>query len=99
VARVRGDVLSASPDAIAAALEGLGGREDSRPTLGTIRVPTLVLVGEEDVLTPPPEAEAIVAAIPGARLVRVPAAGHLANLEAPAAVNEALAGFIAGLGR
>ncbi len=83
VARVREDVLAAPPAAIAAALGGLGAREDSRPTLEAIRVPALVVVGEEDVLTPPAEAETIAAGIRGARLVRVPRAGHLANLEAP----------------
>jgi pimeloyl-ACP methyl ester carboxylesterase len=97
VARVRERILGARPEAIAAALGGLGAREDSRPTLRTIRVPTLVVVGEEDALTPPVEAEAMAAAIAGARLVRVPGAGHLANLEAPAAVNEALAAFLASL--
>ena len=68
VARVRADILAAAAGAIAAALHGLGARADSRPTLPTIRVPTLVLVGEEDVLTPPAEAETMAAAIPGARL-------------------------------
>lgn len=97
VARVREGILGARPEAIAAALAGLGAREDSRPTLPAIRVPTLVVVGEEDALTPPAEAEAIAAAIGGARLVRVPGAGHLANLEAPAAVNGALATFLASL--
>jgi pimeloyl-ACP methyl ester carboxylesterase len=97
VARVRGDVLAAAPTAVAAALAGLGAREDSRPTLGVIRVPALVVVGEEDMLTPPAEAEALARGITGARLVRVPRAGHLANLEAPEAVNDALARFIAGL--
>jgi pimeloyl-ACP methyl ester carboxylesterase len=97
LARLRADVLAASPPAIAAALSGLGGREDSRETLAAIRVPTLVLVGEEDLLTPPVEAEAMASAIAGARLVRVPGAGHLANLEAPEAVNAALSDFLASL--
>jgi pimeloyl-ACP methyl ester carboxylesterase len=98
VALVRGTILGARPEAIAAALAGLAAREDSRPTLPTIRVPTLVVVGEEDELTPPAEAETMAAAIPGASLVRVPGAGHLANLEAPGAVNAALARFLAPLG-
>jgi pimeloyl-ACP methyl ester carboxylesterase len=98
VALVRGSILGARPEAIAAALAGLGAREDSRPTLGAIRVPTLVLVGEEDSLTPPAEAEAMTSAIAGARLVRLPGAGHLANLEAPGAVSAALEGFLAMLG-
>jgi 3-oxoadipate enol-lactonase len=97
VARVREWILGARPEAIAAALAGLGAREDSRPALAAVRVPTLIVVGEEDALTPPAESEAMAAAIPGARLVRVPRAGHLANLEAPGVVSDAIAGFLAGL--
>jgi len=93
-ARVRAAILAARPEGIAAALHGLAAREDSRATLATLRVPTLVLVGEEDELTPPAEAETLAAGITGARLVRVPRAGHLANLENPAAVDEALRTFL-----
>lgn len=88
-------ILATSPQAIADALHGLAARPDSRPTLATVRVPTLVLVGAEDVLTPPDESEAMAAAIPGARLEVVPRAGHLANLERPDAVNAALRAFLA----
>jgi 3-oxoadipate enol-lactonase len=97
VALVRERILAAPRQAIASALHGLAAREDSRATLGAIRVPTLVLVGEEDVLTPPSEAEAMAAAIPNARLERIPHAGHLANLENPQAVNAALGRFLAAL--
>lgn len=97
VALVKRLALAAAPTGIAHALAGLAARVDSRPTLAAIRVPLLVLVGEEDVLTPPSDAEAILAGVAGARLVRVPGAGHLANLEQPAAVNAALATFLAGL--
>ena len=95
MARLRERILATSPQAIADALRGLAARADSRPTLGEVRVPTLVLVGAEDVLTPPAESQAIAAAIPGARLEIVPRAGHLANLEQPGAVNAALRGFLA----
>jgi pimeloyl-ACP methyl ester carboxylesterase len=88
-------ILATSPQAIAAALHGLAARPDSRPTLAEVRVPTLVLVGAEDVLTPPAESEAMAAAIAGARLEVVPRAGHLANLERPDAVNAALSAFLA----
>jgi len=97
LARLRASVLATPPSAIAAALEGLGAREDSRPTLASIRVPTLVLVGEEDVLTPPAEAEAMAAGIADSRLVRVPRAGHLASLEEPDSVNVALADFVTSI--
>jgi pimeloyl-ACP methyl ester carboxylesterase len=97
VALVRERILAAPREAIAGALHGLAARSDSSATLGAIRVPTLVLVGEEDVLTPPSEAEAMAAAIPNARLERIPHAGHLANLENPEAVNAALARFLDAL--
>jgi len=95
VASVRERILAASPRGIANALHGLAARPDSRETLPKISVPTLVLVGEEDVLTPPEEATAMAAAIPGARLEVIPRAGHLANLENPDAVNAALRAFLA----
>jgi pimeloyl-ACP methyl ester carboxylesterase len=65
-------------------------RCDSRPTLGSIRCPTLVLVGEDDELTPPERAVEMAAGIAGARLVRVPQCGHLSTLEQPEQVTRAL---------
>ena len=94
VAGLRERILASSPQAIADALHGLAARADSRPTLAEVRVPTLVLVGAEDVLTPPVESEVMAAAIAGARLEIVPRAGHLANLERPDAVNAALRAFL-----
>jgi pimeloyl-ACP methyl ester carboxylesterase len=71
------------------------GRPDSRPGLGAIAVPTLVLVGEDDILTPPAEAYEMAMAIPGATLVEISACGHLATLEAPEAVTAALEHWLA----
>ena len=65
-------------------------RADSRPTLATIRVPTLVLVGDEDKLTPPERAREMVAGIGDAHLVVVPECGHMAPIERPEAVSAAL---------
>jgi 3-oxoadipate enol-lactonase len=62
--------------------------------LGSIRVPTLVVVGEDDHLTPPAEAQVLADTIPGARLVVIPEAGHLSNIEKPAAFNDAVLGFL-----
>ena len=69
-------------------------RADSRPRLVAIPCPTLVLVGADDTLTPPDRAAEMVAAIPGAGQVVVPACGHLSPLERPQAVTEALVGFL-----
>lgn len=66
------------------------GRPDSRPDLAGIGVPTLVAVGEADVLTPPDHAEEIADAIPGAALHRIPGCGHLPPMERPAATTALL---------
>jgi pimeloyl-ACP methyl ester carboxylesterase len=66
------------------------GRLDSRPTLGSIRCPTLVLVGEDDELTPLERAAEIAHGIARARLVTVPRCGHVSTLEQPAEVTRAL---------
>ena len=66
------------------------GRTDSRPTLGDIRCPALVLVGAEDELTPPERAAEIAGGIAGARLVTVPQSGHVSTLEQPEEVTRAL---------
>jgi pimeloyl-ACP methyl ester carboxylesterase len=95
VSGLRERILAATPQGIANALHGLAARADSRETLPSIAAPTLVLVGAEDVLTPPSEAATMAAAIPRARLDVIPGAGHLANLENPAAVNAALRAFLA----
>lgn len=70
-------------------------RPDSRPTLAAIRCPTLVLVGDQDVLTPPERALEIANGIAGARLVRIADCGHLSTLERPDAVTQALHGWLA----
>lgn len=94
VARVREMILASSPRGIADALAGLAARADSAPTLREVRVPTLVVCGAEDVLTPPSESEAMHRAIKDSRIEIVPAAGHLSNLENPAAFNESLSKFL-----
>ncbi|MBO1075623.1 alpha/beta fold hydrolase [Roseomonas marmotae] len=71
-------------------------RPDSRPDLPRITVPTLVVVGEQDVLTPPELSEEMAAAIPNARLVRIPEAGHLPPMEQPERVTSLLRDWLAG---
>jgi 3-oxoadipate enol-lactonase len=83
-------------DGIVAALAGLRDRVDSRSTLATITVPTLVVVGEADVITPPADAQVMAAAIPSARLELIPRAGHLSPLENPRAFNAAVRAFLRG---
>lgn len=70
------------------------GRIDSRPRLSAIKVPTLVLVGDRDLLTPPDRSEEMAAAIPNAELVVVPGSGHLSTLEQPDAVTRALVDWL-----
>jgi 3-oxoadipate enol-lactonase len=97
VGEVRRLVGEGTPVGVAEAQRGMALRPDSGPTLATVTCPTLVVVGEEDGLTPPAEAEKLVAGIRGATLARIPGAGHLPNIEQPAAFNEALTRFVAGL--
>lgn len=84
------------PEAFVRQQTAIIGRPDSRPTLNAIRCPTLVIVGDGDLLTPPERAEEIAAGIAGARLVTVPNAGHLSTLEQPRAVTAALVAFFTG---
>jgi len=66
------------------------GRPDSRPILAAIACPTIVLVGEQDLGTPPELAREIAAGIPGSRLVVIPECGHLSTVERPEAVTKTL---------
>jgi len=70
------------------------GRPDSRPDLAAIRCPTLVIVGDGDVLTPPERAQEIVNGIAGARLSVIRDSGHLSTLEQPAAVTRSMLEFL-----
>ena len=87
-------MAQAKPDAIVGALEAMLSRPDSTPLLATITVPTLIVVGEEDTLTPVAESRAMHSHIPGSRLEIVAAAGHLSNMERPAAFNHVLTEFL-----
>jgi pimeloyl-ACP methyl ester carboxylesterase len=75
-------------------LEGLKQRPDSTPTLEQISVPTLIVHGADDQIVPLQEAQAMQKAIAGARLVVVPDAGHLLNLEQPEMFNQAVTEFL-----
>lgn len=80
---------------IQAALAALGDRPDMTAALARVEVPTLLVVGAEDQITPPACLEAAEAVIPNAKLLIVPAAGHLVPLEAPEVFNRAIVEFLA----
>ena len=82
---------------IVGALQAMMDRPDSTPTLPTITVPTLVVVGDEDPLIRVAEARAMQAAIPGSELAVIPGAGHVSNVERPAEFNRVLRAFLAAL--
>jgi pimeloyl-ACP methyl ester carboxylesterase len=94
---VRDMIARAPVEGIVGALEAMMSRPDSTSTLATIGVPTLVLVGEEDRLTPLAEAEKIHAGISGSRLEIIAGAGHLSGIERPAAFNHLLSEFVGRL--
>jgi pimeloyl-ACP methyl ester carboxylesterase len=97
VERIREAILRTSPQGIVDALAGLAARADSTPSLREIRVPTLVVCGDEDTITPVSDSEVLHRGIAGSRLVVLLNAGHLSNLEKPDAFNDALRGFLASL--
>lgn len=94
---VRSHIRASEPTAIAWAQRALAARPDSVDTLRRASLPALVIVGEEDVLTPPAEAEAMAAALPGAALVRIRQAGHLSALEQATAFSEAITSWLSSL--
>lgn len=91
---VRETIADQPAEAIAAAAVGMAERRDSTPDLSAIDVPALVITGELDTLIPPEISSPMAERIPGAELLVIPGAGHLANLEAPEAFTGALASFL-----
>jgi len=93
-ARIRSLVEAAPPRSAAWAQRAMAARPDSTGTLSSTSVPALVVVGEEDQLSPPGDAETMVAALPFGVLSVVARAGHLSPLERPAEVATAIIGFL-----
>jgi len=87
---VRRMAAETGPDAFILQTKAIMSRPDSRPMLASIRCPTLVLVGDADVATPPDLSQEIAAGIANATLTVVPNCAHLSTLERPEAVNAAL---------
>ena len=81
-------------EGIAGDLRGMALRGDSSDLLPNISVPTLLVVGDQDVITPPAESQNMAAIIPNATLVEVSGAGHLSNLENPDAFTGAIRDFL-----
>lgn len=89
-------ILEAPRQSVAAALRGMAARPDSTGLLSTLDVPTLVLCGEQDAISPPAEMRAMTDLLPNATFVEIPHAGHLAPLENPSAANDAFRRFLHG---
>lgn len=95
--RVRALVQAAPASAVAWAQRAVAARPDSLDTLRAFAGPALVVVGSEDALSPPADAETMAAALPDGRLVVLQEAGHLTAVETPEAFNEVVAGFLSEL--
>lgn len=93
----RSVMASNSAVGVAAASRGLADRADSRPTLPTIDVPTLVVAGQHDVITPVDLMHAMASEIPGSRFEVVRGAGHLTPVEAPETFSRLLTGWVRDL--
>ena len=97
VARYRALLAAAPVPGIVAASRAMRDRPDATPVLATITVPTLVVVGAEDAVTPPREAAALHAAIAGSRLAVIPEAGHVSSWERPEIFDAELRRFLDAL--
>jgi pimeloyl-ACP methyl ester carboxylesterase len=95
VAHLRDIAMRNSNESIAGMVRALMSRQDSTPLLGGIRMPTLIVVGEEDTITPPAVSQQMHTAIPGSTLEVMPRVGHLPNLEDPARFNDVVVRFLA----
>jgi pimeloyl-ACP methyl ester carboxylesterase len=96
--RVRGLVQAAPAPAVAWAQRAMAARPDSFDVLRAYAGPALVVVGAEDALSPPADAEAMAEALPDARLAVVPEAGHLTAVETPEAFNAEVTGLLSRVG-
>jgi 3-oxoadipate enol-lactonase len=93
VERLRRIILRQNAETLESDLAAMRDRPDSTDFLSQIRVPTIVLTGDQDAISPPEEGRAMAAAIPGARFVPIGGAGHLTPMERPGAVGAALSEF------
>lgn len=94
VESIRGIISHMPPLSIAGTLLALAARTDTTSSLASIVIPTLILVGEHDITTPPSASRAMHDNIRGSELHMVPGAAHMSNLENPAFFNQKLLGFL-----
>ncbi len=99
VAAIDSLMRTATPSGVGHAVVRMLNRPGFTADLAAFRGPVLVVVGEEDELTPPAESELMAGAVPGASFVRIPEAGHLSNLEAPDTFNAVLHELLAAVSR
>ena len=97
VESVFGMMVHTSPEGAAAALRGRAERPDYSQLLRELRLPSLVVSGEQDHWAPDPVVDQLLNALPEPRVVRLRGVGHLPNLEAPDEFNSALRSFVAGV--
>ncbi len=97
VEAVREMLASARVEGIVGALQAMMDRPDSTDTLATIDVPVLVIAGDEDALIPPEESRKMHQSIRSSRLEVISGAGHLSNMERPAAFNHIVSEFLSSL--
>jgi len=97
--KVRQLIEAAPPKVVAELLSALGSRRDSTDLLSMIKVPTLVICGAEDAITTAAEAREWSSKIAGAKYVKIPRCGHLANLERPESFNQAVTQWLTALGQ
>jgi pimeloyl-ACP methyl ester carboxylesterase len=99
VEQTREMILRQSPEAIAAAQRGMARRDNVTGRLGSIGCPAQVLVGADDVISPPKEMHQIAYALPRARYAEIPSAGHMSPIENPEAVTQTIRDFMHSLAR
>lgn len=93
--QVRRMIESSSVDGVAGGIQSIMERPESTALLDSVCVPTLIIVGEEDILTPPADSDAMAERLSRSRVVKLLRAGHLSNLESPREFSTALADFLA----
>lgn len=97
VSQVAGIMEKTSTSGMVSAFKGMKTRPDSTPTLGQIKVPTLIIHGADDQIVPLSDSEAMHTAISDSRLEVIPDAGHLPNLEQAQLFNRAVESFLSAL--